>query len=312
MKALVTGATGFIGSKLIKYLESLDYSVRILSRNSNLGYDTVVCDLRSGKIPETALDSIDVVFHLAGYAHDLESGSTTENIYYDVNVRATINLIKIAAKKRVKKFIYVSSVKAGGVTNEVGCMSEKDQNIPMDIYGATKREAEIEVLKIGKKYGIHVSIIRPALVYGEKMKGNLAVMLKGIKDGWLPPLPEVYNKRSMIHISDLVVAILLIAKHSRANGQIYIATDGHQYSSRSIYKVMCSAAGKDVPTWAVPKSVFYFLARVGDVIKFFPFNSYKYNKIFGSECYSSAKINGLGFAPKYNLFTYLENTNRGD
>jgi UDP-glucose 4-epimerase len=306
MKALVTGATGFIGLKLIKNLEDCGYSIRILSRNNNLDYDTVICDLQNEKIPESALDSIDVIFHLAGHTLDLASDSIQEKIYYDVNVGGTVKLIKIAVKKKVRKFIYVSSVKAGGVIDENKCISESDQSTPNDIYGITKREAEIEVLRMSEQYDIHVSIIRPALVYGEKMKGNLANMFNGIKSGWFPPLPEVYNKRSMIHISDLISAMLLIARDSRTNGQIYIATDGYQYSSRSIYKAICSATGKKIPAWIVPKSIFYILAKIGDVVKFFPFNSYKYKKIFGNEYYSSEKLNNLGFSPKYNLFTYLE------
>ena len=62
MKALVTGATGFIGSQLIKALENNGYSLRILSRNNSSEYDTVICDLGSEEIPESALDSIDIVF----------------------------------------------------------------------------------------------------------------------------------------------------------------------------------------------------------------------------------------------------------
>ena len=107
MKALVTGATGFIGLKLIKSLEDCGYSIRILSRNNNLDYDTVICDLQNEKIPESALDSVDVIFHLAGHAHDIGSDSIQEKIYYDVNVGGTVKLIKIAVQKKVRKFIYV-------------------------------------------------------------------------------------------------------------------------------------------------------------------------------------------------------------
>ena len=67
MKALVTGATGFIGSQLIKTLENNGYSLRVISRNNNPDYDTVICDLGSEQVPESAFDSIDIVFHLAGY-----------------------------------------------------------------------------------------------------------------------------------------------------------------------------------------------------------------------------------------------------
>ena len=123
MKALVTGATGFIGSQLIKTLENNGYSLRILSRNNSLEYDTVICDLGSEEIPESALDSIDIVFHLAGYSHDLVRDSIKDKIYYDVNVKATVDLINIAAKKKVRKFIYISSVKAGGMIDKKKCMT---------------------------------------------------------------------------------------------------------------------------------------------------------------------------------------------
>ena len=73
MKALVTGATGFIGSQLIKTLENNGYSLRIISRNNNSDYATVICDFGNELIPESALDSIDIVFHLAGCSHDLVS-----------------------------------------------------------------------------------------------------------------------------------------------------------------------------------------------------------------------------------------------
>ena len=310
MKALVTGATGFIGSQLIKALENNGYSLRILSRNNSSEYDTVICDLGSEEIPESALDSIDIVFHLAGYSHDLVSNPIKDKIYYDVNVKATVDLLNIAVKKKVKKFIYISSVKAGGMIDKKKCMTEKDQGTPDDIYGATKREAEIEVLKIGKTHNMHVSILRPALVYGVKMKGNLAIMFNGIKSGWFPPLPETYNKRSMICIKDLVDVILLIASDGRTNGRIYIATDGHQYSSRDIYKALCFATGKNVPIWVTPKFVFFLLARIGDIVKYIPFNSHRYKKIFDSECYSSLELYNLGFKPKYDLFSYLKKYNK--
>ena len=310
MKALVTGATGFIGSQLTKTLENNGYSLRILSRNNTTNHDTVICDLGSEEIPESALDAIDIVFHLAGYSHDLVSNPIKDKIYFDVNVKATVDLINIAAKKKVRKFIYISSVKAGGIIDKSNSMTEDDQGIPNDIYGATKRQAEIEVLRMGKTHDINVSILRPALVYGVRMKGNLAIMFNGIKSGWFPPLPETFNKRSMICINDLIDAILLIASDGRTNGRIYIATDGHQYSSRDIYKAMCLATGKNIPIWVTPKSVFSFLARIGDNVKYIPFNSYRYKKIFGDECYSSVELYNLGFKPKYDLFSFLKKNSK--
>jgi len=295
MKALVTGATGFIGLKLIKSLEDCGYSIRILSRNNNLDYDTAICDLQNEKIPESALDSVDVIFHLAGHAHDLASDSIQEKIYYDVNLGGTVKLIKIAVQKKVRKFIYVSSVKAGGVPGFGVCASENDQGEPEGIYGKTKREAELKLLKIGEESDIYLSIIRPSLVYGPNVKGNLQLMLSGIKKGWFLPLPETNNKISMIHVDDLVRAILLVADDDRANGEIFIATDGTPYSSREIYNFMCSALGKPNPKWSVPKSFFDMASLINPRIR------YKLNKLLGDKCYSSAKLEALGFKAKKSL-----------
>jgi len=295
MKALVTGATGFIGLKLIKSLEDCGYSIRILSRNNNLDYDTAICDLQNEKIPESALDSVDVIFHLAGHAHDLASDSIQEKIYYDVNLGGTVKLIKIAVQKKVRQFIYVSSVKAGGVPGFGVCASENDQGEPEGIYGKTKREAELKLLKIGEESDIYLSIIRPSLVYGPNVKGNLQLMLSGIKKGWFLPLPETNNKISMIHVDDLVRAILLVADDNRANGEIFIATDGTPYSSREIYNFMCSALGKPNPKWSVPKSFFDMASLINPRIR------YKLNKLLGDKCYSSAKLEALGFKAKKSL-----------
>ena len=309
VKALVTGASGFIGSQLILALKKNGYELRLLSRQKILNYDNVLCDLGTEKIPESALDSIDVVFHLAGYTHDVVNSPSKDKLYYDGNVKATSELIKIAANKGVKNFVFLSSVKAGGFTSSDISMSEDDEAPPKDVYGFTKRAAEEEILQVAKINNIIVSIIRPALVYGDGMKGNLADMLNSIKKGWFPPLPETNNKRSMVSIIDLVEAIIFITLNQKSTHEIYIVTDGQQYSSRDIYNSLNSMLGKNPPKWAFPKLFFLLLAFVGNIFKFVPFDSNKYEKLFGSEYYSSDKINRLGYIPKYNFSSYLERNN---
>ena len=142
---------------------------------------------------------------------------------------------------------------------------------------------------------MHVSIIRPSLVYGPNVRGNLKLMLSGIEKGWFPPLPETGNKRSMIHVDDLVRAILLVVDDDRANGEIFIATDGAPYSSREIYNAMCGVVGKLIPKWSVPKVLFDLASLASPRIK------YKLNKLLGDECYSSAKLEALGFKAKRSL-----------
>ena len=114
-------------------------------------------------------------------------------------------------------------------------------------------------------------------------------MLSGIEKGWFPPLPETGNRRSMIHVDDLVRAILLVAEDKRANGEIFIATDGTPYSSRNIYNTMCGLLGKTIPKWSVPKTLFDLASLASPRIK------YNFKKLLGDECYSSAKLEGFGF-----------------
>jgi UDP-glucose 4-epimerase len=283
---LITGFTGFIGQRLVN---AINGQIRVLSRKKQSNYDTVVCDLEKELIPNNALNNIDTVYHLAGFAHDVRDALEIEGLYKKVNIDSTIRLAELAVKSGVKRFVFVSSVKAGGLPIFERCASEEEQNEPDGIYGETKREAELVLLDIAEKSDMHVSIIRSSLVYGPNVKGNLELMLSGIKKGWFLPLPETGNRRSMIHVDDLVRAILLVAKDNCANGEIFIATDGTPHSSREIYNAMCNVVGKSIPKWSVPKILFDMVSLVSPHIK------YKTSKLLGCECYSSSKLEALGF-----------------
>lgn len=288
----LTGVTGFIGRRLVSILKDRCDGgiIRVLSRHQCSQYETVVCDLESEIIPENALDGVDTVFHLAGFAHDLRDASKVEQLYRAVNVDATVNLAELAVRSGVKRFLFVSSVKAGGYDEEYGSSE--------GVYGQTKREAELKLLEIGRQSDMHVSIVRPSLVYGVGVKGNLALMRRGIQQGWFPPLPETGNRRSMIHVDDLVAALLLVTEDERANGEIYIATDGTPYSSREIYEALCRSVGKTVPNWSIPRSIFDGLARLSPQIR------YKVDKLLGDECYSSVKLEALGFKAEKSLIDF--------
>ena len=292
---LITGATGFVGGKLLKLLETSDFKICILSRQQHSDYETIVCDLGQKQIPSSAIVSVDSVFHLAGFAHDLRDASKVEHLYRAINVNATVKLAELAAQQGVQRFVFVSSVKAGGGAIVGRCMTEEDQGEPEGIYGRTKREAELKLLEIGRQSCMHVSIVRPSLVYGPGVKGNLAIMRSWIEKGWFPPLPETGNHRSMIHVDDLVRALLLVAEDDRADGEIFIATDGVPHSSRKIYEAVCKQLDKTVPRWSVPKFLFDGVASVSSRFR------YKVEKLLGDEYYSSAKLETLGFRAERTL-----------
>ena len=288
-KILITGSGGFIGQRLVNAITD---DIILLSREKRRGFDTIICDYENEVIPRNSLKNIDIVFHLAGYAHQAINKNNPHNIYEKINVDFTLELAELAIENDVKSFVFVSSVKAGGLATFGECADESNQNLPEDIYGKTKREAELGLIELSKNSNTNFCIIRPSLVYGPGMKGNLKQMLSGIEQNWFPPLPETFNRRSMIHVDDLVKALLLVAENNNTDGQIFIATDGNLYSSREIYEVMCKVLGKKVPFWTMPKFLFSILSFLNPTMR------YKIKKLLGDECYSSKKLESIGFKPQ--------------
>lgn len=291
-KVLVTGSSGFIGNRLIKHLAEMRVSLRLISRQNQSNHETIICDLEQELVSISALESIDTVFHLAGFAHDLRGNDKVDTKYQKINVDATVHLAKLSIRAGVKRFIFISSTKAGGTPNSNKCNTENDQTNPEGIYGKTKREAEIALLNLAEDSNMGVSIIRSSLVYGPNVKGNLKLMILGIEKGWFPPLPETGNKKSMIHVDDLIRAITFVAEETKAIGEIFIATDGKHYSSREIYNTICCLIGRPIPRWSVPKFLFDLGRHTHRKIK------YKIIKLLDNECYSSAKLEALGFKAK--------------
>ena len=198
---LVTGSSGFVGKSLLKVLSG---NVRVLSRQNQTNVETIICDFENQSIPKNSFVGIDTVYHLAGLAHDMRETDDLRGLYKKLNVDVTVRLAELAVENGVKRFVFVSSVKAGGISVNKEPADETFQSIPDGIYGQTKRDAELKLLEIGRASDMKVSIIRPALVYGPDVKGHLHLMLSAIKSGWFPPLPETGNRRSMIHVDDLV------------------------------------------------------------------------------------------------------------
>ena len=294
MKVLITGATGFIGSRLCKFLLNQGHSIRIVSRKPNNKYeDVVVCDLEAEELELSSFEGISQVFHLAAFTHDIDYSKKNEHRYRKINVDATLNIAKSAIEAGIKDFIYVSSVKAGSANKDDNLLSTIDK--PQGVYGQTKREAEIKLLELVKETSMRLEILRPALVYGLGVKGNIAAMMNGVSQGWFPPLPDTKNIRSMIHVDDLIAALILITRHPNPEKHIYIATDGVNYSSSAIYETLCNLLGKKIPKWRLPELVFTLTALLHPSLK------YRVKKLLGDEFYNSSIIQSIGFKPKFTL-----------
>lgn len=310
---LVSGATGFIGRKLVDALHARKMPVYALARDlSKLRALWPQGDVagRSGDISnaETLKDvcaGVHTVFHLASYADDAQSNETGDP-HWGVTVEGTRHLLEAAVRAGVKRFIYASSVKAMGEGGD-GQLDETSPATPVSSYGRAKLEAERLVLEAGRKHGMHVCNLRLPLVHGRDNRGNLWRMIAAVDRRRFPPLPETGNKRSMVHVDDVAHALLLAWENSAANGQTYIVTDGQVYSTRQIYVAICKALGRPASRWSIPVGLLRVVARMGDVIgrirgRGFVFDSNVLSKLTGSAWYSCRKIEAeLGYHPTRSL-----------
>lgn len=304
-RVLVSGAGGFIGRRLCSHLQRQGLYIRGVGRQIVPGLDdNFTLDLACDSCPPRLCAGIDTVFHLAGKAHALAETRQDEVEYRKINTEGTRKLLEAAQQAGVKRFIFFSSVKAVGDSDR----QPMDETVvaPADTpYGQSKFEAEQLVLHGG--YVPHPVVIRPCMVYGNSDKGNLPRMIEAIRKGVFPPLPELHNRRSMVHVDDVAGAALLAATRSEAAGQIYIVSDGQDYSTREIYDEIRAALGKSPSSLSAPIGLMRVLAKVGDGIgclrgrRFF-FDSDALAKLTGSAWYSSAKIEReLGFKPVQDL-----------
>ena len=312
IKIAVTGASGFIGTYLVPALLQHGMEVRLLIRKSvaKQSYSSMTyClgDLLQPDSLRSLVNGTDVVVHLAGYAHASgRQGSSMIDLYRKINFEGTQNLFHCAVEAGVRRFVFVSSVKAGGEHSHE-CLDESSSIPPQDLYGQIKRETEDWLFKEGTRQGVEICVLRPALVYGPSVKGNLAAMLRGIDRGWFPPVPETRNIRSMISVQDAASAIMAAATRPEAAGQVCILTDGEEYSTRRMYSAMAAAFGKSVRIWVTPIILLRGLGLLGDMIEVltrhhFPVSSRLITRLIDSACYRSIRADSvLNYQPRYRL-----------
>lgn len=315
MNSLVTGATGFIGTHLIDALRLSHHAIAVLARwpeTVSRRWPATAIDIRHGDLDKAVTlkgvcAGVDTVFHLAGCAHDKNNYDTAlEDRYWHTIVEGTRALLREAVEAGVKRFVFVSSVKAMGEGGP-GRLDETSPLMPESAYGRAKLAAERAVLDAGHDHDMRTAILRLPLVYGPGNKGNIPRMIKAIDRGLFPPLPRNGSRRSMVHVADVVQALLLAAEAEAPTQQVYIVTDGVVYSTREIYDMIRAAMGLPPRRWSVPTIALRVLGACGDLIgkvRGAPFvlDSQVLSKLLGSAWYSSDKITReLGFRPTHTL-----------
>lgn len=254
MNLLVTGASGFIGSKL---LERLNLSlVKALGRNLPVNLPCSQFykqDIGNSTNYSKVLCNIDTIIHIAARVHIMSDESSTPlNDYREVNTEGTLNLARQAVSAGVTRFVFLSSIKVNGENTELNIpFKSTDGRHPEDFYGQSKSEAEEQLLQLAEETGLEVVIIRPTLVYGPGVKANFASLMGLISKGI--PLPFSYitdNKRSLVSVNNLVDLIITCIDHPKAANQVFLVSDDHDVSTSQMVREMAKSLNK--PQWQLP------------------------------------------------------------
>ena len=319
MKIFITGATGFVGGHIITSLQKLGHKIYAVSRyQSNPILESVEwlnCkSLKNEEWLSRHLNGIDVVIHLAAYAH--QTRNTTEEDrkkFFDVNKSLTTIVYRVSCKLKVRQFIFISSIGAIKSLSE-SLITEDTCPEPDNDYGESKLQAEQSLRMLEKDCFTKVTIVRPCLVYGFGNPGNMNRLSKLIDTGIPLPFLSINSKRSFLYVHNLTNFIITILLNKNAYGEDFILADEEVLSLPEIIRHMARAKGKKVILFPFPKLGLKIIGKLGDMVSKFlgksiPFDSYSVNRLIGGlPCSINKSRELLGWNPPYKFKEAIEQT----
>jgi nucleoside-diphosphate-sugar epimerase len=270
LSILVTGATGFTGKNLTKYLLDNDENVKVIVRDksklgeliSNHNLKIYEGNIYDENVVVDAMKDVSIVFHVAAI---YRTSGIPDQVYWDTHVKATNLLMEAALKEGVKKFIHTSTV---GVHGDVGNNKSVDETAPFnpgDIYQKTKLEAELNVHKFYKEKGLPLVVIRPTAIYGP---GDLRLLklFKIASHKISPILGNGTIKYHMVFIDDLIQGYILASKTDAALGESFIIGGEEILSLNELLDTIGTAIGKPVRKINLPAKPFQILGTLMEKI----------------------------------------------
>jgi nucleoside-diphosphate-sugar epimerase len=290
MKTLVTGGAGFIGSHLIDLLIEKKYDIRILVRKGKVhsayknptekqtlerfkksGVEIVYGNLLDKKSLEDAVKGCGIVYHLAAIAHTYEG--LPEEVYFNVNVLGTKNLLDVCLSNKIKKFVYVSTIESCGPSLDGKPVSETKKPKPNCLYGQSKLGGEVLSLYYYKKYGLPVVVTRPPMIYGDR-NPLLLRFFKTIKKGIFPIFGSGNSLFEFCYVKNQAYGIYLVGERGKP-GEVYFISEG-SYRIIDVVKKTAELMGIDLKIIYVPKSIGYTIGLSCEALsKILPFSPFR-------------------------------------
>lgn len=272
-KILITGATGFVGSNLVKYLVEKGFEIEII-------------DLRKDWQSTFPKDYYGIV-HLAGKAHDIKHVSSPDD-YYTINTDLTKELYKNFINTNGEKFIFISSVKA--VADEVSTILTEDIiPDPITHYGKSKLLAEEFLNNNSQVERKKTYILRPCMIHGPGNKGNLSLLYNFVRKGIPYPLGAFKNERSFLSVENLCFVISEILEQENFMMGTYNVADATPLSTKQVVEILASSLGKQPKILNISPIAIKLMAKVGGILKL-PLNSDRLGKLTENYVVSSQKL----------------------
>jgi nucleoside-diphosphate-sugar epimerase len=257
MKVLITGGTGFIGSRLALHSLEKGHDVRILGQTNNAaeednnelvqtrGGEIVLGSVTDKEIVEMATAGMDVVFHLAAAQHE---ANVPDRHFWQVNVDGTHNLIEASLQAKVKRFVHGSTIGVYGSAMQ-GEIDEETPLRPDNIYGVTKREGEAVVLSFAEQ--MPVSIVRIPETYGPGDR-RLLKLFKAIDKNMFFMIGKGDNKHQLIFVDDLTDGLYLAATIDAAVGQTFLLAGEEVLTTWEMVDTVASVLGTGIRKFRAP------------------------------------------------------------
>lgn len=313
--ALITGATGMVGPRVVEAFAGAGFRVRTFSNDAAggspflKGVEVCTGDIADPAAVQRVVAGADVVVHLAALLHVTDPPLGMRDAYERANVQGTRVVVDAARQVGVRRLVFFSTIAVyGEVADRV--LGEDAPVRPETLYAQTKAEAERIVLGSRREDGGQLGVVlRLGAVYGARVKGNYRRMVEALARRRFVPIGSGRNRRAMVYDRDVASAAMLAATRPVAGGRIYNVSDGERHTLAEIIQAICDALGRRPPGWHLP--ILPVRAGVGLVEgvarllgKRPPVSGAMIEKYTGDVVVDSRRISDeLGFAPRYDLRT---------
>lgn len=309
MNILITGGSGFIGTRLIDVLLSENHTIKIFDKVTSSKYPELVTigDVRDKDALIQATKGIDIIYNLAAeHADDV----TPLSLYADVNIGGAQNIVTAAQINNIKQIVFTSSVAIYGLNR--GTPDESMDAQPFNEYGRTKYEAEKIFLKwYAEDSSRTLSIVRPSVIFGENNRGNVYNLMKQIASGKFLMIGDGSNKKSMGYVGN-IAAFLSSRTAAQAGTHIFNFSDKPDLSAHEITSIIKDELKIGKKFISLPYTLGLLGGYTFDLLsvitgKKFPVSSIRIKKFTAETTINTDKLLSSGFKAPFTLEEGLRN-----